>query len=39
MSEDAATWKVKDDAGGEPVETMSDPVENKPEPELVHERT
>jgi len=35
MSEDAATWKVKDDAECDPVEMVCDPVESEPEPELV----
>ncbi len=37
MSEDAATWKVNDDTGSDPVETVCDPVES--EPELVQDRT
>lgn len=39
MSEDAATWKVNDDTGDDPVETVCDPIESEPEPELVPDRT
>lgn len=38
MSEDAATWKAKNDTGGGPVETVCDPVESKPEPDVVPNR-
>lgn len=39
MSEDEASWKIKNDTGDAPVETLCKPIENKPEPEFIHERT
>lgn len=39
MSEDAAAWKVKDEIGYEPAETVCIPAESEPESGIVPDRT